>query len=51
MVPNLCIFLPTGKTFSFKDVDIINNNETMLVFNYTAMSDDKRKLGSFPNPP
>jgi len=44
----LCIFMPTGKTFTFKNVKIICDNETMLQFNYFAVSDDKVKFATFP---
>jgi len=43
----LCIFTPMGKTFTFKDAEIVVDNETMLVFNYIAMSDGKSKKGIF----
>lgn len=36
---SICIFMPTGKTFTFRDVNILIENESVLVFNYTAMSD------------
>jgi len=44
----LCIFLPTGKTYTFKNVTIITDNETMLVFRYAAMSDGLQKTATFP---
>ena len=44
----LCIFTQTGHTFTFKSGDIICDNETMLVFNYKAMSDGKIKTATFP---
>jgi len=44
---SLCIFTPMGKTFTFKDVNITCDNETMLVFIYAAMSDGKVKTGTF----
>jgi len=44
----LCVFTPQGKTFTFRDVDIITNNETFLQFSYKAMSDGKIKIGNFP---
>ena len=40
---NICVFLPSGKTFSFRDIVIETNNEGVLVFTYDAMSDGKRK--------
>lgn len=43
----LCIFLTSGKTFTFKNVHITQDNESVLVFVYTAMSDSKLKEGTF----
>ncbi len=40
---NICVFLPSGKTFSFRDIFIETNNESVLVLTYDAMSDGKRK--------
>lgn len=39
----ICIFLPTGKTFTFRKTRLLTNNETCLVFDYEAMSDGKLK--------
>lgn len=39
----LCIFLSTGRTYTFRDVTVVVDNETMLVAEYTAMTDGKRK--------
>ena len=39
----LCLFLPTGRTYTFKDVTLTVDNETVLVFHYTAMSDSNSK--------
>lgn len=39
----ICIFTPTGRTYTFKDIQMVTDSETVLVFNYTAMSDDKHK--------
>lgn len=44
---NVCIFLVSGKTFTFKDVTILQNNETVLVFKYAAMSDGLSKTATF----
>ena len=44
----LCVFTPQGKTFTFKDVEVIVDNETFLQFSYKAMSDGKIKVGNFP---
>ena len=40
---SLCVFCPTGRTFTFCNVDVRVNNETVLVFDYRAMSDGKVK--------
>jgi len=47
MYTTLCIFLPTGKTFTFKKVLIITDNETVLIFSYVAMSDGGSKVATF----
>ena len=47
MIEILCIFTESGHTFTFKDVTIICNNETVLDFNYKAMSDGFEKQGTF----
>jgi len=39
----LCLFLQSGKTFTFRDVYIRTDNESVLVFDYMAMSDEKIK--------
>lgn len=44
----LCIFTPTGKTYTFRSVDIVCDNETTLQFTYAAMSDGKSKTATFP---
>lgn len=44
----LCIFTPTGKTYTFRDVKVICDNETVLQFSYAAMSDGKSKTATFP---
>ncbi len=44
----LCIFTPTGRTYTFKNVEMVCDNETVLVFNYAAMSDGKAKTATFP---
>jgi len=44
----LCIFTPTGKTYTFREVKLLCNNETVLVFDYSAMSDGKSKVATFP---
>jgi hypothetical protein len=49
MFRSICIFLPTGKTFTFKDVTINHVNETAVSFNYKAMSDGREKRAVFLN--
>lgn len=45
---NICIFLPSGKTFSFHDCTITVDNESFLQFWYAAMSDGQQKEAHFP---
>ena len=42
-IETLCLFCSTGRTFTFKDIEIVTDNETVLVFTYNAMSDGKSK--------
>jgi hypothetical protein len=44
----LCIFTHSGHTFTFKDVEILCDNETVIKFGYQAMSDGLTKVGIFP---
>ena len=44
----LCIFTTTGRTYTFKSVEIICENETVLQFTYSAMSDGLKKTATFP---
>jgi hypothetical protein len=44
---SLCIFLNSGRTFTFRNVQIECDNESVLGFSYTAMSDGKLKAGTF----
>ena len=44
----LCIFTPYGKTFTFRKVEVLCDNETTLQFDYAAMSDGKIKTATFP---
>ena len=44
----LCIFTPTGRTYTFKNVWMVCDNETVLQFEYAAMSDGNRKVATFP---
>lgn len=40
---NICLFLQSGRTYSFKNVVITCNNESFLGFTYRAMSDGVAK--------
>ena len=40
---SICVFTPHGKTFTFKKASIVQDNETVLIFDYCAMSDGKMK--------
>ena len=44
---SLCIFLVSGRTYSFKNVSNVVDNENCIAFEYTAMSDGKAKKGVF----
>lgn len=39
----ICIFTPQGKTFTFRNATIVTDNESVLVFDYKAMSDSLLK--------
>lgn len=41
---SVCLFLPSGRTFTFRNVCIECDNETSLVLRYTAMSDGQKKV-------
>ncbi len=44
---NICIFLNSGRTYSFKNCKVLIDNETVISFSYTAMSDGKEKVVTF----
>jgi len=44
----LCIFTPMGRTFTFRNIEIVRDDETDLQFNYVAMSDGRLKTATFP---
>lgn len=44
---SLCFFLPTGRTFTFRQVVIEQDNETAIVIRYFAMSDGREKTATF----
>lgn len=39
----VCLFLPTGRTFTFRDVTVACDNETFLILEYASMKDGKTK--------
>lgn len=44
---SVCFFLNTGRTFTFHNVDIVQDNETVVVIHYTGMSDGQEKQATF----
>ena len=44
----ICIFTNFGKTYTFKDIELLIDNETTIQFSYRAMSDGLEKIGTFP---
>jgi len=44
---SVCFFLSTGKTFTFRDVTMETDNETVWVIRYKAMSDGNSKVATF----
>lgn len=47
MPQHMCIFLTSGKTFSFKFIQDVVDNESIVSFSYRAMSDNKKKRATF----
>ena len=43
----LCIFMNTGRTYTFRNVKLMMDNETVIVFSYAAMSDGLSKIATF----
>ena len=43
----LCLFMNTGRTYTFRNVRLIMDNESVIVFSYTAMSDGLSKTATF----
>ena len=43
----LCVFLTSGKTFTFRYVTILSDNEFAIKFAYNAMSDGLEKEATF----
>ena len=46
-VKSVCIFTDSGRTYTFKDVTITCDNESVIAFSYKAMSDGNTKTGTF----
>lgn len=44
---SICFFTQHGKTFTFKGVTLLTDNETMIVFDYQAVSDKLMKRAVF----
>ena len=44
---SVCFFLCTGRTFTFRDVTMVTDNETVWVIAYKAMSDKLQKEATF----
>ena len=47
-IESICIFLNSGRTFTFRNIVILCDNESMLSFSYVAMSDGGSKRAMFP---
>ena len=43
----LCLFLNSGHTFTFREVVVVHDNETVIQFQYAAMSDGRTKSATF----
>ena len=43
----LCLFLTSGRTFTFRYVTILSDNEYAVTFAYNAMSDGLEKEATF----
>ena len=44
---SVCFFLCTGRTFTFRDVTMVTDNETVWIIGYKAMSDGNSKQATF----
>ena len=45
---SICFFTPVGRTYTFRDVEMLCDNETEIQIGYTAMSDGLYKVATFP---
>lgn len=48
VIPVIHVFLVSGKTFTFKNVSALVENETGLEIAYVSMKDGSRKRAHFP---
>ena len=44
---SICFFLVSGRTFVFRDVTVLHDNQSATTFTYTAMSDGLIKTATF----
>jgi hypothetical protein len=44
---SVCFFLTSGGTFTFRDVEVVHDNEAEITIHYVAMSDGKIKAARF----
>ena len=47
VLESICFFLNSGRTFTFREVVVTCDNETVLGFRYKAMSDSEYKEATF----
>ena len=43
----ITIFGPMGRTYTFRNVEVLCDNESVIQFGYSAMSDGKQKVATF----
>lgn len=43
----ITIFGPMGRTYTFRNVTVLTDNESVIQFGYSAMSDGKQKVATF----
>jgi hypothetical protein len=44
---SICFFLESGNTFTFRNCELITDNESIIVIDYVAASDGKNKRATF----
>jgi hypothetical protein len=47
MLKSVCFFLTSGRTFTFRQAEIVQDNETTVSVKYVAMSDGRPKTVTF----